>query len=93
MKTTATLMNNSDGSWAGTTFTEVEATYTLYHKAKVAVLNRCLPNRQMQMLECHLTLLEDDDSKEPTGAVKVPDGYFLIEDSFTLIDYMETVPA
>ena len=90
MKTTATIMN-SDGSWAGTTFTEVSATYTLYHKAKVAVLNRCLPNRQMQTLECHLTLLEDDDSKEPKGATKVPDGYFLIEDAFTLNDYMETV--
>jgi hypothetical protein len=47
----------------------------------------------MQTLELHLMLLEGDDSTEPKGSTKVPDGYFLIEDAFTLNDYMETVTA
>jgi hypothetical protein len=92
MKTTAKT-SKGDGSWAGTEILEVEATYTLYPDSKVAILNRCLPKRHMQTLELHLMLLEGDDSTEPKGSTKVPDGYFLIEDAFTLNDYMETVTA
>ena len=90
MKPTARI-SQGDGTWAGTEVVEVFAKYTIYTKAKVAILNDCLPRKQMQMLECQLMLLEDDDEKEPKGAVAVPDGYFLIDDPFTLNEFMETV--
>ena len=90
MKLTAKVWQG-DGTWAGTKEVEVEAEYTLYTEAKVAILNDCLPRQKMQMLECILMLWEGDDAKEPRGAVEVPDGYFLIDDPFTLNKFLETL--
>ena len=94
MKRTAKIWEG-DGTWDGlnTKEVEVEAEYTIYTLAKVAILNDCLPRKQMQMLECQLMLLEDNDEKEPQGAVAVPDGYFLIDDHFTLNEFMRNKAA